>query len=541
MAAAEQQRPCVAGSLSAIRLFITAFTALIAAAIAAGCLSSRQEVGARPVSPSAAKPASGADFNQSVRSGALVQRLNDAQAQLRNRNESGADAILSEVIADKDFVALTYPQQHFVLGRAALIAARQKQFDRAYQLTKRSCETPQDDQGDWLFRLRLDFARRDDADRIRTLTHLAQLWPQTVKNLPERTIQSTVFVARSDPELQLALLQALFSAKYVPYTGIEPSDQWRDLALLMLQRGDTAGAIAAAQRITDPKVLIALKVDNRFAPLRAELPSLVNFDAAKAMDEQIGRWRTAVERNPDKLLPMAALMQGLLDTDQADEVLQRTDEIIARVRAEPEGSPIYRDQNEQYHWILDERAGALQQLSRSEEAVRQLEEASRLTEDGGTNVSQTINLAELYNDLGRPADALSTLKRVANVSPYGRMQIEHDTLRAALQMSDREAASRSLAYLQQHQSDAISSYQIALVECGRTQEAQQLLLARLQDPQQRQTALLAVQTYTLFKHPPAEMRQLALWRALVASPEVQAAARRVGTIEQFDIDGPENY
>ncbi len=79
------------------------------------------------------------------------------------------------------------------------------------------------------------------------------------------------------------------------------------------------------------------------------------------------------------------------------------------------------------------------------------------------------------------------------------------------------------------------------MESGRKADAQKLLLTRLQDSQQRQEALLAVQNYTQFKQLRRVMERRALWRSLIESPTVQEAARKAGTITQFDVDGPHRY
>lgn len=542
MAAATRLRATSCAIGTASRSLFAALTASLAIT-SAGCVSPKPVAVAQPATSSTSPRPSGAASAPSAHTQALEQQLRQVEALVKSSNDTQAERIVDDVIADHDFNALPPLYQHLALRAGAYIASRHGQLERARDLIERACYTVGANPYDWLLRLQIAEMRRDDSDRIRSLTQLAQSWPQALNTLPEQTIQRTVIVARGDSDRQLTLLQALFAAKYVPYTGVEPSRWWRDLALLLLERGDQAGAIAASKRITDARVFVSLLVDDRFAAVRAELPSLVNFDAAKAMDAEIGRWRLAVERNPDRLYPMEQLTYKLLDTNQVDEALQRAEEIIARVKAEPSGNDVYKDQRDDYRWILNLRADALTLMSRSAEAIQQLEEASRLPESGLPNVSQTINLAGLYNELGRPKDARATLKRLdPNLpSPYGRMQLQLESLRAALQLSDTAEINRTLGYMQQHQGDAVASYEIALLESGRKEEAQTLLLARLQDPKQRQDALLAVQSYTQFKYSSRVMERRALWRSLITAPAVQEAVHKVGTIAQFDIDGPQSY
>jgi hypothetical protein len=542
MAAATALRATDGAIGRAVRPRSAALTAILAITIA-GCVSPKPVEVAQPAASSTAAKPSGIADARSAHITALEQQLRQAESLFRSSNRGAAEGIFNGVIEDHDFNALPPEYQHLALRAAAFSASQEGQLDRAHDLIKRSCDTVGADQYDWLLRFQIAAARRDDSDRIRSLSQLAQSWPQSLNRVTYELVQRTVFVARSEPDQQLMLLQALFAAKYIPYTGVEPSGLWHTLALLQLQHGDQAGAIATSEHITDPTVLISLVVDDRFAAVRAKLPSMINFDAAKATDEEISRWRMAVERNPDRLYPMIQLTYQLLGTAQFDEALQRTDEIIARLKAEPAGTDVYKDQKQEYVWVLNLRADALTGLSRPDEAVQQLEEASRLSESGRPNINQTINLAELYNNLGRPMDARAALKRLDpnSASPYGRMQLELNDFLAALQVSDSGEIDRALAYMQQHQGDAISSYQIALVESGRKADAQKLLLTRLQDSQQRQEALLAVQNYTQFKQLRRVMERRALWRSLIESPTVQEAARKAGTITQFDVDGPHRY
>jgi tetratricopeptide (TPR) repeat protein len=189
------------------------------------------------------------------------------------------------------------------------------------------------------------------------------------------------------------------------------------------------------------------------------------------------------------------------------------------------------------NWFLNERATALERVGRWDEAVAQLTAASRLSENNGGNVSQVINLGGLYCDLGRPNDALAAIGGVgANISPWGAMEKEGVRFDAAVQMGDSKQAERSLQYLREHREDALPAYQDALIIANRLDEAAQILVDRLLDPDQRVAALASVQSYAQAPSTPRVEDLRARRKAMIARREVQAAILKVGRVEKFNLE-----
>ena len=141
----------------------------------------------------------------------------------------------------------------------------------------------------------------------------------------------------------------------------------------------------------------------------------------------------------------------------------------------------YTDYPKQYVWILNYYADALGYVGRWTEAVAQLETASRMPEEGQDNISQVINLAELYATLGQAAAARQTLRRLPpRLTPYGDMQKAAVELESAVQLGDREEAVRALAFLRAHQADAPYTYEQALLGADLPDDAAQVLVVRLE-------------------------------------------------------------
>lgn len=399
---------------------------------------------------------------------------------------------------------------------------------------------PTAEEREWITRYEFALYHGSDADEVRALQELATRWPLSLRMLSDQSIAHTALLsARNHPAEQFTLLRALFDADYMPHSGYD-SGLWELLGLDYLERGDTDAAAQVLRHVTTPWQVIDIRVDKRFAPVRAELGEhALDVDAAMAAD--IARMRTLRAREPDMLAPLIWLDYLLLADHQAAEVLRDVQATYARIQsAKAHRRAAFIDQGTLQSWLLQMRADALWDLGLYEEAIEQLEAARRTSEARGRNVSQTINLAERYNDLGNPRKALATLALLpdAFVSPYGRLQIGLETLRAAIQMNDRSQVDSNLRYLRHHAADSTRTLQEALLLAGELPEARQLLVSRLNDPRQRRDALLEVQSFHDYPSLPRIQAQRARWEALIAYPDVQAAIARVGAVETFDITAP---
>jgi tetratricopeptide (TPR) repeat protein len=214
------------------------------------------------------------------------------------------------------------------------------------------------------------------------------------------------------------------------------------------------------------------------------------------------------------------------------QALQVTDAAIER--QDVHGNKTWSDYEQQYTVILTIRADALYELGRWQAAVAQLEAASRLK---SADVGNIIDLAKLYNTLGRSREARETLQRdsAEDTSQFGHMQFEKQALWAAVELHEPSKAERALAYLREHRGDAPSAYQEALLIAHRPNAGAALLISRLADPKQRRAALLAVQYYTENAASPQMVELQRRWRALLARHDVQQAITRVGRADHYPL------
>ena len=462
-----------------------------------------------------------------IRQGQELLKANDSAAALK---------LFKTAIESPVFTSLDPVRQHAIYQVSGAIAYGLTEYANAQTYFTRACESPHAVAEDWKQRFFAAYQLDDKFDKTASLTLIAQRWPATLSDINDDAILRTANESLKDPTSAgktLDLLAALFASGWKIEGGIEPSSLWREYALILIAREQLVDVKAVAARITRPGELISMRADSRFFILVNSMPARFDIDKAAAADLALMREISA--KQLQHLRNVVELTYSLLTVREYAQTLKITDGVITTVHGSNKEKPPYDDLDESYIWILNNRALALQGLGRWEEALEQLIRAARRPERAGTNVSQAINLAGYYNDLERPKDALFMLLDVENTSPYGRMQVEKEKYRAALQLQEAAAAKASLSYLREHQSDSISTYQDALLEGGDMEAAAGVLIGRLQDPAQRTPALLWMQDYEESPAPPHVLQFRGRMRVLKGRADVRNAVASVGRIEHYNL------
>jgi tetratricopeptide (TPR) repeat protein len=322
-------------------------------------------------------------------------------------------------------------------------------------------------------------------------------------------------------------LQALYDAHWKLKWGIEPSTAWRDLALLLLEKGRLTEAVEVAGHVTDTYALIAMRADRRFDPVAAAAPS--QFDIPAAAERELRGLQAMADATPNSLELQSHTIEALGNQLHYGAMLAAADAVVLEATSTNYPDKLYQDYDDQYQWILSDRAAALERFGEWDEAVDVLTNSSKLI---GADAGQPLDLASLYCDLGRPKEALSALEQIAaDPNAFGGMQVELVRLDAATQLGDAKQAARSLQYLAAHRSDSLSTYQSALVLVNQLDKAAELLVTRLHDPSDRLDALETIQTYV---EPPATPRRMELdarWQAVIAARG--AVGQQSGTYRQL--------
>jgi tetratricopeptide (TPR) repeat protein len=491
-----------------------------------------------PATPGASAPAAGTGSTPAAVIERLSQQVEQGRELVRDKQFAQADTLLATVIAAGGFRALPLASQHLALQLDALAALQMRDAQRSLALLRRACDTRETDPFDWYLRVLAGNAAADARETVQALTTLAVRWPEALPRLEPydeldwamRFLQKT----GSDAD-RYTVLSALYGVRLSEEHDAE-SEWWRDLALLHLARGERDAALGAILRITDAYVAISVEADRRFDPLRS--PDRDWLSVSETAERAIAVASRRLQDKPSELEPTWHLARQLRASLRFQQELQVTDAAIER--QESQGLQPYSDYTRWYVWILNARADALYGLGRWDAALTQLQAASERPEEGTANVSQMINLALMYAELGKPAESLATLKRVQSrrASPYGDMQEQMVTVFAALQLHDTKAADEALGFMRQHRDDAPDALEEALLVSGHDQECAQLLISRLADPRLRSDALLAVQQYDAGIQPPWLVEKQRRWQSLLARRDVQAAIAQVGRVSHYPLCGP---
>ena len=449
--------------------------------------------------------------------------------QMNSKDYSAANAILRGVLDDPDFAALPEQWKMATYAVAASAAFGDEDVERGWVMLDKANASPLAD--DELAEATLDQAietwRPEKA--LAVLSILAAHRPAKLRELDDIVVYQMYGALKrehaSDSD-RIRFLQAFFDADRMLQDGRQPNALWLDLAQLKLTTGDVPAAVIVARRITGADELLALQIDRRFDPVVATIAP-AQLDLAVALEREIGTLSATVAKEPRTLQNVVELTYVLLAAGRYEQLLATCDEVIAKAAA-AKGEPAYDDADDALVWIQDNRARGLIALGRVDEAIEVWEAARRMPEAGGDNVSQAINIAQLYAALGRTAEALRALETVKEASPFGWMQYHATRYRALIATPDDPLARESLAFVREHHADAPGTYVEVLMHAGAMDEASAAFRARLDDLDDRANALRDAQAYRAPPLATPYSPALGLMSQLVARPEVRTAVDTVG-------------
>jgi beta-barrel assembly-enhancing protease len=455
---------------------------------------------------------------------------------LEDKNWPQAIAALRTFVDARSFGTLPADTQHQALSTAGSLMAQHGTLEVGYAYLVRATVMPQATFRDWLERLEAAHRLGHEDDSVACLTVIARKWPANIAKFDSDYLFRIVDESRRlKHDVRLSLLQALYQAHWKLKWAIEPSASWRDLALLLVDKGRLAEAIDVSSHVTDIYVLIAMRADRRFDAVVSAAQSQFDIDAAA--EREFHWFQSASENAPQSLELQSDVLRVLFEQRRYPAMLASADAVLSAIQSTNFPTKLYEDYDEQQSLFLDLRAEALERAGRWDESVAELTAASLLSEKGRGNVSQLIDLGQLLCALGRPQDALSALGSVVTAtSPYGASAMEMLRLDAAVQLANSKQAEKSLQYLRVHRADSPSDYEYALILTNQPDRAAAELIAQLRDPDARQDALLFVQSYEPAMGTPRELDLGARQRAVIARGDVQAAIRKVGRVEAYRLE-----
>ena len=450
-------------------------------------------------------------------------------------NSDQAAIEFEKALQSKAFAQLSETYRHFAWFEAGNVALDLKKMAVAQGLLKLATESSEAGSQDWHNRLYASYALQDFGDSAHCITMIARRWPETLDQINAHAMYAVNRKLPDAPGQTTAIfnfLESLFDAEWTD-KGTQPNGFWVDLTRLLLDRGQVDKAILSAKRIDSPRMVLALRVDKRFDPVTRD--RLSEFDVDRIAIASVANAEQEVKAHADQLRPVLVLHVRLMRSRQYARALEVCDEVIARV-AGGNGAELYKDFDEEYIWILNSRAEALQGLDRMEEAVAVLRSAVSLEESKESNVSQALNLGNLLASLNRPDEALAAVTKLGTMSDYGRMQLEVLQHLVAIEKADAVDAKVHLDYLREHRIDSPSTFQDALLDADLLDEAARYLIERLRKESSRTDALLSAQDYVPVARAPRIKTRHARLLEILARPEIQTEVDKVGRIEHVNLD-----
>jgi len=277
-----------------------------------------------------------------------------------------------------------------------------------------------------------------------------------------------------------------------------------------------------------------MRVDRRFDALRSDAAFAGRLDVRAAAEVNLVRAYESAEGDPANLHRFLEVAQALRTLGRNDEALALLDQHIAH--AQSAGSN-YRDVAESLNWLLNERAYILYDLNRPDEAREAFGLSIAARESGNWNVSQVINFATMLIAEQRSRDALEVVRTVGSSSPYGDMWIAAVRACAAAQLGDAALQATSMAFLREHAEDNISALARANLCVNDLDAAAALYIQRLNDPDKRSSALVALQRYqsSPVEALPHDIVLRERMERVRARPDVQAAVAEFGRIEDVPL------
>jgi tetratricopeptide (TPR) repeat protein len=468
---------------------------------------------------------------------AAIAQIDESLKLVADHHFAEAEGVIQPVIHAKVFGRLPSAEQYRALLTAAKLGYTLKHPKLEYESRVRLLVLPEATSEDRVSRVNAAYRLQDTGEIIISLTELVQKSPEKLGESTDRFI----FGSLSDAKKKLPhgstmpLLRALYAAHWKVKWDQEPSDVWQDFALLLLEQNRLNEAIDVSSHVTDEYGVISMRADRRFDAITAA--NSAQFDVSAALKRNLEHFQAAADRAPKSLTPKVVVIDLLMEQQRYGAALAAADGLVAEIRVHADPKQWYDDFDDQYAWALDSRSRALRRLSRWEEALDQLAAASWVLDKNGENVSQVINLGDLYCDLGKPKEALASLARLGtDMSSYGRMQEANVRLDAAVQLGDTEQTEKWLAFMRDHRVDAPRTYEDALLMMNDAETAAKWLIERLDDKDLRSATLLSIQEYAVPLETPRQAELATLKRALIARPDVQAAIQKVGRIDKYNLE-----
>ncbi|MFC3711067.1 hypothetical protein ACFOMD_00700 [Sphingoaurantiacus capsulatus] len=330
----------------------------------------------------------------------------------------------------------------------------------------------------------------------RTVVYMADAFPAGLTKIDEPWLSQLLreLEGPAKEELRFDLLMALSSRGYAGRGTPGAADWMYDDAILgLLKRDRLDEAKAMAAKFVDSSALVRMLVDRRYAKLWPAIEAKAGPRAAKAIAAEVAAVEAAYRAKPQDYETVAAYLAALRGVGRVGEAVTVSTPFAADMAKVEAGG-------EDAFWVINEHAYALAAAGRVDEADAAF--AKLLAMDLAKNpalITMAINRGSLLTSYGRPAAALAvaewvTAKGDRATTGFGLMWVAA-TRACALKALDDPGATAALGMLTADPKINYPAATMALLCADRLDEAEKLVLARLEDPARRGGMLLAFQDF----------------------------------------------
>jgi tetratricopeptide (TPR) repeat protein len=333
----------------------------------------------------------------------------------------------------------------------------------------------------------------------------------------------------------LRMHDALRAANYTPREGYHDDFFRLDHARLLLARGRVNDARERVEGVVDPWAIMTLRINRVYDPLRTDRAFERRLDIATAADAAIARARRVITDHPRQIGPLLQLAALLRYIGRSGDALALVEPALARAQS-PATAREFEDLDTQLNWLIFAKADLLYDLGRNAEARTIYSEAMSTAGVGSGNITMTF--AGMLNAEGRGADALQVLEMLPPLTTaYADVWRQSERACAAHLTGNTAVRDEALAAVRQNETHNMPSATHALLCVGDVDGAAAVMIRRLNNPIEREAALVALQPFNRIetRQMPAEVVELQRVAQLRDRADVRAALDAVGRIEPTPI------
>lgn len=447
-----------------------------------------------------------------------------------------AREFLQEALKEDAYAGWKPADQYRVHYLLAQIEMAERKHKKAYAALMEAARIAPEarDGAYWRLLARVSMALKKPEEAVDAFTAYVEARPKDLNEVNGEYILNLVNLSGDFKDQKVRQRRLLEALRVADYRSEDPAFEsetfWFILFRLYADQGEDEKA-AALLPFTLPRRIQIIRMDHRYRRFIEARPD--DFDYGLALENDLIRQTVLVGEKPNEMGPVYALASGLHQAGKVDEAGEIIDTILEKV-----GEDAYTDETEYLPWIYSLQSDVFLSKGREEEAVtakimaRDIEQATT-----GNSVSMGLNLASLYDTLGKPDLALAEIRRVPNsVSPYGRMVRESIKACAYGQLGRKGQMKAALKHVTKNRKEGLGPAFRAL-ECAGDEEAMAAaLIEALKHTDTRTAALAYAQINLPQPHQPVlTVEREAMRRRVMARPDVKAAIEAYGVVETYPV------